>query len=75
MRAFVYVYTAVRMALGKMTSPILPCADTAMMSLTSAQVVEAFNDYFVIMLVDQAGWHRAKIDYFVLRNRPFHHFR
>lgn len=59
-RAFVYVYTAVCMALGKMTSLILPYANTEMMSLFLAQVAEDFKDYFVIMLVDQAGWHKAK---------------
>ena len=55
-----YVYTAVCMALGKMTSLILPYANTAMMNLFLAQVAEDFKDYFVIMLIDGAGWHTAK---------------
>lgn len=59
-RAFVYVYTAVCMALGKMTSLILPFANTEMMSLFLEYVAEDFKDFFVIMLVDQAGWHTAK---------------
>lgn len=59
-RAFVYVYTAVCMALGKMTSLILPCANTEMMSLFLEEVSEDFRDFFVIMLIDQAGWHTAK---------------
>lgn len=58
-RAYVYVYTAVCMALGKMTSLILPYANTAMMNLFLAQVAEDFKDYFVIMLIDGAGWHTA----------------
>ena len=48
------------MALGKMTSLILPYANTEMMSLFLEYVAEDFKDFFVIMLVDQAGWHTAK---------------
>lgn len=59
-RAFVYVYTAVCMALGKMTSLILPYANTEMMNLFLEQVAEDFKGFFVIMLIDQAGWHMAK---------------
>lgn len=58
-RAFVYVYTAVCMALGKMSSLILPWANTDMMALFLEHVSEDFKDFFVIMLVDQAGWHTA----------------
>ena len=43
-----------------MTSLILPSANTAMMNLFLAQVAEDFADYFIVMQVDQAGWHRAK---------------
>jgi hypothetical protein len=43
-----------------MTSLILPRADTAMMNLFLAQVAGDFADYFIVMQVDQAGWHRAK---------------
>ena len=43
-----------------MTSLILPSADTAMMNLFLAQVAQDFADYFIVMQVDQAGWHRAK---------------
>ena len=59
-RAFVYVYTAVCMALGKMSSLILPWANTDMMALFLEHVAEDFKDFFVIMLVDQAGWHTAQ---------------
>ena len=59
-RAFVYVYTAVCMALGKMTSLILPYANTEMMNLFLEQVAEDFKGFFAIMLIDQAGWHMAK---------------
>jgi len=43
-----------------MTSLILPSADTAMMNVFLAQVAEDFADDFIVMQVDQAGWHRAK---------------
>jgi transposase len=59
-RAFVYVYAAVCMALGKITSLILPYANTEMMNLFLHEVAEDFKDFFVIMLVDQAGWHKSK---------------
>jgi transposase len=58
-RTFVYVYAAVCMALGKMTSLILPYANTEMMNLFLEEVSKDFKDYFVIMLVDGAGWHRS----------------
>lgn len=43
-----------------MTSLILPSADTVMMNLFLARVAEDFANYFIVMQVDQAGWHRAK---------------
>ena len=55
-----YVYAAVAPEQGLMTSLILPRADTAMMNLFLAQVSQDFADYFIIMQVDQAAWHRAK---------------
>jgi DDE superfamily endonuclease len=59
-REFSYVYAAVAPEQGLMTSLILPHADTEMMNLFLAQVASDFADYFVVMQVDQAGWHRAK---------------
>ena len=58
-RTFVYVYAAVCMALGKMSALILPYANTAMMNLFLEEVSHDFKEYFVIMLVDGAGWHRS----------------
>lgn len=43
-----------------MTSLILPRADTAMMNLFLEHVAKTFQDYFIVMQVDQAGWHQAK---------------
>jgi hypothetical protein len=48
------------MALGKMTALILPLANTDAMNLFLEQVSRDFCDYFVIMLVDGAGWHKAR---------------
>ncbi len=47
------------MALWKMTSLILPYANTEMMNLFLEEVSRDFKDYFVIMLVDGMGWHRS----------------
>lgn len=55
-----YVYAAVAPEQGLMTSLILPLANTAMMNIFLAQVAVDFADYFIVMQVDQAGWHRAK---------------
>lgn len=54
-----YVYAAVAPEQGLMTSLILPRADTQMMNLFLAQVAQDFANYFIVMQVDQAGWHRA----------------
>jgi transposase len=59
-RTYLYVFTAVCPALGKMTSLILPWANTEMMNIFLRQVAEDFPDYFILMLVDQAGWHTSR---------------
>jgi hypothetical protein len=59
-REYTYVYAAIAPAEGKMTSLILPHADTAMMNLFLEHVAAPFADYFIVMQVDQASWHQAK---------------
>ena len=59
-REYTYVYAAVAPHEGKMTSLILPTADTAMMNLFLSHVSQTFAEYFIVMQVDQAGWHRSK---------------
>jgi len=59
-REFVYVFAAVCAALGRLTTLILPRADTAMMTLFLRHLAETFRGYFIVLLVDRAGWHRAK---------------
>ncbi|MBF0371330.1 MAG: IS630 family transposase [Magnetococcales bacterium] len=56
-RQYLYAFVAVAPLLGRMTALLLPWDNTAMMSLFLTQVSEDFNDYFVIMLIDGAGWH------------------
>lgn len=60
MREYTYAYAAVAPALGQMVSLILPEVSTAMMNLFLEQVSQTFSKHFVVMQVDQAGWHRAK---------------
>jgi hypothetical protein len=54
------VSAAVAPAAGKLTSLILPTANTAMMPVFLAPVSQTFATYFIVMQVDQAGWHQAK---------------
>jgi len=59
-REYTYVFAAVAPEAGRMTSLILPTADTAMMNLFLEHVAKTFADYFIVMQLDQAGWHEAK---------------
>ena len=59
-REYIYVYAAVAPRTGEMTSLILPYANTAMMNIFLHHVSITFSEYFIVMQVDQAGWHDAK---------------
>lgn len=59
-RQYIYAYAAVAPALGKMSCLILPYANTAMMNLFLAQVAADFAEYFIILQLDRAAWHRSK---------------
>ncbi len=58
-REYLYVYAAVAPALGKMTALILPYTNTNMMNIFLQEVSQEFAEFYVIMLMDRAGWHRA----------------
>ena len=58
-REDVYASAAVAPAQGQMISLILPLASTAMMNLFLEHVSQTFSKYFIVMQVDQAGWHHA----------------
>jgi transposase len=59
-REYTYVYAAVAPKEGKMVSLILPFADTSMMNLFLQHVSQTFSAYFLVIQLDQAGWHSAK---------------
>ena len=59
-REFVQVFAAVAPETGELISLILPTANTAMMNLFLAYVSETLADYFIVMQVDQAGWHHSR---------------
>src|SRR5712692_3084831 len=59
-REYIYVYAVVAPKEGKMTSLILPSADTSMMNLFLQHGSHTFSQYFLVIQVDQAGWHSSK---------------
>ena len=59
-RKFIYVYAAVCPSFGRMTTLILPFANSEMMTIFLDQVSRDFKQFFIIMLVDRAGWHMSK---------------
>ena len=58
-RESVYVYAAVAPDPGLMTALILPDANTDMMNLFLEHVSQTVSKYFIVMQVDQAGWHHS----------------
>ncbi len=55
-----YVSAAVAPAEGKMTSLLLPSADTQMMRLFLEHVSSTFAKYCIVLQVDQASWQVTK---------------
>ena len=58
-RESMYVFAAVAPAQGVLCALVLPSANTAMMNRFLRQVSEDFANFFIVMQVDQAGWHRS----------------
>lgn len=58
-RESMYVFAAVAPAQGLLSALVLPTANTVMMNLFLEHVSQTFADYFIVMQVDQAGWHRS----------------
>jgi transposase len=56
-REFVYVFATVCAQLGRLTALVLPLANTEMMALFLAHLAQEFRGYFIVLLVDRAGWH------------------
>lgn len=59
-RQAIYAFAAVHPQTGKMSSTILPTANTEMMNIFLKQVSQEFTEYFLVMQVDRAGWHRSQ---------------
>lgn len=59
-RQYIYAYAAVAPSLGRMSCLLLPRANTLMMNLFLKQLSQEFSDYFIILQLDRAAWHRAK---------------
>ena len=59
-REYVYAYAAIAPETGEMSFLILPYTNTEMMNIFLKQVSEDFSSYFIVMQVDQAGWHGSK---------------
>jgi DDE superfamily endonuclease len=59
-REAIYAFAAVDPQSGKMASAILPTANTETMNIFLKQVSQEFVNYFIIMQVDGAGWHRSR---------------
>jgi len=59
-REYVYAMTAVSPQDGRLTSLIMPWVDAETMSIFLAHTEQTFAGDFCLMLLDGAGWHRAR---------------
>ena len=59
-REYTYAYAAVVPSTGELCSLILPTVNTESMNIFLQHVSKTFSHYFLVMQVDQAGWHGAK---------------
>lgn len=58
-RKYLYAFAAVSPQDGVLDSLILPWVNAETMSLFLATVAERHDDEFIVMVMDQAGWHIA----------------
>ena len=59
-REYTYAYVAVSLHDGVMDSLILPEVNAEAMSIFLEEVAMRHPDEFILMVMDQAGWHKAK---------------
>jgi transposase len=59
-REFTYVFAAASPKDGVMDSLVLPKVNADTMSLFLEEVARRHKDEFILMVMDKAGWHRAK---------------
>jgi hypothetical protein len=58
-RKYIYAFSAVSPHDGVMDSLVLPWVNAETMSLFLAEVAQRHADEFIVMVMDQAGWHLA----------------
>jgi len=59
-REYVYVFGAVSPCDGRHDSLVLPWANTEAMSLFLEEVSRRYPDEYILIFMDQAGWHKGK---------------
>ncbi|MFC1566992.1 transposase [bacterium] len=59
-RDYIYGYAAVFPSIGEMSALVLPGVNIDMMNIFLEHVSKEYSDYFIIMQVDRASWHRSK---------------
>ena len=59
-REYEYAYAAVSPQDGVLDTLVLPTANTEALSVFLAEVARRHADEFIVMVLDGAGWHRAK---------------
>jgi hypothetical protein len=59
-REYEYAFAAVSPHDGVLDTLVLPKANTEAMGMFLAEVAERHADEFILMVLDGAGWHRAK---------------
>ncbi len=64
-REYLYLYAGVCPKDGDNFSLILPRTDTDIMEIFLSEFSKAYSDYRVIMIMDQAGWHKSeRVEFF-----------
>ncbi|MCW0209148.1 MAG: transposase, partial [Achromobacter sp.] len=58
-RKYIYAFSAVSPHDGVMDSLVLPWVNAETMSLFLAEVAQRHSEEFIVMVMDQAGWHLA----------------
>ena len=59
-REYTYAYAAVTPFDGELVSLVLPGVNAEMMSIFLEETSHRYSDEQVVMIMDQAGWHKAK---------------
>lgn len=59
-RQYIYAFTAACHKTGETCSLLLPRTNIEAMQIFLNEVSHCFPDYFIVMQIDQAGWHTSK---------------